>query len=369
MDDRRNYSRRRLGRVKLKKSVIVILALFVIAGIAAAVIFLSRGCKTASVKRTLPFRADAEYCYTGNGFLYTDSRVLNYVSLEDEEKNRSVPLDTGSASIAGTSKLWVVYGASSIQVVDTPFDNMIDGVIKKLCCGGRFVGAFIENTDGSHSLRVFNSAGTQCYGKDMTDTVLLDFGFEGGESSTIWMSELVTTGSAVSTTITTYDLNRESITGVISVQGQIASRVFMTPNSVYAYCTDSIVRFDRATNDEAYRVQCRGYECVGSSAAGGRMNLLLKRSGAELGPLCLLSLKEGGTADEKVAYVTDGGLACFVMGGKAVTVDKYGVKVLKDTGEAEKSIGFDTELTGAEKLDENNLLVTSGGEAILVTLK
>ena len=298
-------SKKRRRKAGGRALLLVLLALFVLAGAVLALVFGLRGCRRAASKRTLPFGADANFCYTGDGFLYLSGNVLNYLNLEEEGKNRSFPLDSTEFKLAGTEQLKVVYSASSLQVVETPFDNVFDGIVKKVDCGNKYVGAFIENEDGTHSLRVFNSAGSQCYRKDFTDRVLLDFGFEGGDSSVLWISELVTTGSAITTTITTYDLNRESTTGVISVQGQVAKKVFVTKKSIFAFCTDSVVRFDRSTNDEAYRIQCRGYECLSASASGGRMYMLLTRSGAEGIPLDVLSMREDTTADENVIAITD----------------------------------------------------------------
>lgn len=370
MDNRRNSKKLRRRGTRTGRIVLVIIAAFVLIGAAAALVFGLRGCRTAASKRSLPFRADSEYCYTLDGFLYLDGRSLNFVSLEDENKNYSVNVDYSSVSIAGTDKLKVVYSSSSLQVVGTPFDNVIEGSIKKVACGSKYVGAYVENPDDSHSLRVFNSAGSQCYRKDLTNTELLDFGFEGGESASLWMSELLTTGGAVSTTITTYDLNRESITGVISVQGQVVKQVFMTKKSIFALCTDNIIRFDRETNDEAYRLRCRGYDCVDFSPASGRLFMLLRSEGSETAPLNVLSVKEDANAEESyIPIAGEGDLGCFLLGGRAVSVRSDKLIIRNQKGEVEKTVPFDAAITGGEKLDESNLLIIRGNETLLYTLK
>ena len=345
-------SKKRRRKAGGRALLLVLLALFVLAGAVLALVFGLRGCRRAASKRTLPFGADANFCYTGDGFLYLSGNVLNYLNLEEEGKNRSFPLDSTEFKLAGTEQLKVVYSASSLQVVETPFDNVFDGIVKKVDCGNKYVGAFIENEDGTHSLRVFNSAGSQCYRKDFTDRVLLDFGFEGGDSSVLWISELVTTGSAITTTITTYDLNRESTTGVISVQGQVAKKVFVTKKSIF-------------------RIQCRGYECLSASASGGRMYMLLTRSGAEGIPLDVLSMREDTTADENVIAITDiaDTVGCFVCGGRAVNVKNNAVTVYTAKGAVAESTAFDGTITGAEKLSENSLLLILGGEVMLFTIK
>ncbi|MBQ2192165.1 MAG: hypothetical protein II409_07145 [Clostridia bacterium] len=355
----------------LRRALPIVVGVFLLAGIAAAATLLLRGCNTAAGKRSLPFSADREYCYTGDGFLYVDGGVLNFFSLEDESRNYSVELDSQSVSIAGTEQLKAVYSASSLQVVGTPFDNVIDGTFRKVDCGGKYIGAYVENADHSHTLRVYNSAGSQCYSKDFTNSSLLDFGFDADESASLWMSELITTGSAISTTITTYDLNRESITGVISVQGQVVKQIIMTKKSVFALCTDNLIRFSRETNDEAYRLQCRGYECVGSSASGGRMYLLLDRTEFSGDPLSLLVVKDDTVADETVMPIVNSpsAVGCFLMGGRTVLVNENEIVITNAKGETDKTVRFDSSVTGAEKLSETLLLVTRGSEALLYTIK
>ncbi|MBO4878724.1 MAG: hypothetical protein J5544_00530 [Clostridia bacterium] len=374
MENRRTTrtGRRNRRRLNIRRVILVILALFVIAGGAAAAVIGLRGCSTAASKRSLPFPADSAYCYTGDGFLYLRDNTLNFYSLEDEKNNSTIEIGAAASGVIGTDKIKAVYANSSIQVIDTPFDNAIDGLILKLRCGNKYIGAYVKNTDETHSLRVFNSTGTECYREDFSDKVLLDFGFEGGDSAVLYMTELVVKGSALSTTITTYDLNRSSKTGVISVQGQIVKQLFMTKKSIFAFGTDSIVRYDRATNEEVYRLRCRGYECIGFSAQKNAVCLLLTRSGSENSPLSVLTLKEGALPEESVISVTDTkeNLGCFLLGGKCVLVKADRIVIYNQKGAVEKTIAIeDGAATGAEKLDEKNIIVFRGGETVLYTVK
>ena len=91
----------------------------------------------------------------------------------------------------------------------------------------------------------------------------------------MWMSELSTVGNSFSTTISLYNLSRESVIGIISVQQQIVKNVFITKKSIFAFCTDYLNRFDRGANAEANRVLCYGYDCLSAELSGGRMYLLL----------------------------------------------------------------------------------------------
>ena len=319
---RRNARKHRRTRLNGGAILKWILIGFAVLGAAAGLYFLIRSFTLALSKRALPFRADSTHAFTGDGFMYLDGRTLVFSSLEDEDRNYTVAVDSDKVGILGTEQLKVVHSASSLQVVGTPFDNFVDGTIKKIVCGGKYVGAYIDNADGTKALRVYNSAGSQCYSRTVEGAVLLDFGFEGGKSSVFWMSELITTGSAVSTTITTYDLNRESITGVISVQGQTAKKIVLTEKSVFAFCTDSLIRFDRGTNEEAYRIRCMGYECRDWSRSGTRVLFLLHGGEEEIAPIRVLSVKEDSTADDKLYSVTeiDGMLGCCLLKGRLTVI-------------------------------------------------
>ena len=145
----------------------------------------------------------------------------------------------------------------------------------------------------------------------------------------------------------------------------------MTKKSVFAFCTDNMIRFSRETNDEAYRLQCRGFECVGSSATGGKAYFLLDRTEFTGDPLSLLTVKEEPVADETVTPIVDSpaAIACFLLDGKVVLVNENEIVTLNSKFETDKTIRFDSPVTGAEKLSESELLIIRGAEALLYTLK
>ena len=96
-------------RLNVGRVAIAAVILFVLIGGAAALIFGLRGCRTAAVKRSLPFRGDRDYCYTGDGFLYLDGRVLHFYSLNDENSGFSLPVESTASGVIGTDKLKVVF--------------------------------------------------------------------------------------------------------------------------------------------------------------------------------------------------------------------------------------------------------------------
>ncbi|MBR5948006.1 MAG: hypothetical protein IKZ82_05090 [Clostridia bacterium] len=368
-EKKRKYNRR--AQLRLRRIIVLCVLALILVGLIFGAVKLCASCKTSASKRSLPFSSSDNFAYTGGGFLYAHDKKLSYLDIGDESKSFTVDLEESGAGVAGSDRIKVVYSATSLQVVGTPYEHTFEGAIKKIVCCGKYVGAYIENADNTHSLAVYNSAGDRRHLAELGSSVLLDFGFEGGDSSAMYMSELVTIGTAVSTTVTTLDLARESITGVMNIQGEIAKNIIMTSKSVFIFGTDSLIRFDRSTNTEAYRLLSRNYDCLDHSADGGRLMLLLAQSGEKSAPLRVLSVKEAEAADDSVLELPSASRAssCFLMRGKVVSVNGTTAEIRSMKGELSASIPLGTEVVAAEKLDESRLLLFSGDEPTLLTLK
>ncbi|MBR0156503.1 MAG: hypothetical protein IJM20_03170 [Clostridia bacterium] len=363
--------RRNKRRLNVRRFILVILALFVIVGAVIGIVFGLKSCSLAVKKQSLPFSPEAKYAYTGDGFIYMDGLNLRYVSLSDEENNFSEQLEYAPEKLIGTPQLKAIATRSSFRIVNTRHDNSFDGEIRKITAGSNYIAVFVEGNDGKLTLIVYNAAGDRCYTEDYTDRVLLDFGFEGGGSDSFYTSELIIKGDVLSTSIKTRDIRRQSNTGDLYIQGQVVTKVFLTEKSVFAYGTDRIIRFDRKTNTEAYRVLANGYDCTDASWSGGRIVFLLSRSDDRGGPINVLSLKEDSTADESRFVMTGSGesVACFTLSGKVFEVRSDKLVILNNKGAEEKSIPFEGEITGAAKADNNALIVFAGNESILYSVK
>lgn len=371
MAENKKQTNSRRAKLKRRRITAGCILLVLIAAIAFGVTAIVRSCRTSLSKRTLPFSPDSDYAFTGDGFLYTDGKKLDYLCFGDESRSFSSDLDAAHARVAGSEHIKVVYGASSIQIIGTPYEHSFEGGIKKVVCGGKYVGVYFENADNSHSLAVYNSAGDCIKKLDLGESVLLDFGFEGGNSAAMYTSELVITGSAVSTTVTTFDLARESMTGVMNVSGEVAKKVFITGKSVFVFATDHLIRYERSGNSEAYRMLVRGYDCDDFCAQDDKAYFLLSKSGAESEPLRVLSVRESAAADEKaleLANDTDA-KAVFVMRGSVVAVSEDRVVVRDMSGSQKASLPHGMNADAAEKLDGNRLLLFEGDDAVLFTLK
>ena len=227
------------GAAKKRKAAHRVFALLisalVVIGIAFAAVLIIKRINTVARKKSLPIRPETEYAYTGDGFVYIEGKTLNFYSVKNEDKNYSMSVEADNVKLVGTDKIKVIYNSSSIQIIGTRFDNMLNGELKKIVCGDKYVAVYLKNENGTHSLRAFNSSGTQCWQRDFSTTCITDFGFESSDSPVLWMSELSTVGNSFSTSISLYDLSRESVIGIISVQQQIVKNVFITKKSIFVY--------------------------------------------------------------------------------------------------------------------------------------
>lgn len=373
---RRGGNRRR--KIAHRLYVLMVAVVFIV-GLVTCAVFVVKRITTVARKKSLPIRPNTEYAYTGDGFVYIEGKTLNFYSVKNEDKNYSMQIENENARLVGTDDIKVIYNSSSIQIIGTRFDNMLNGELKKIVCGDKYVAVYLENENGTHSLRAFNSSGSQCWQRDFENTCLTDFGFESMDSAVMWMSELSTVGDSFSTTISLYDLGRESVIGITSVQQQIVKNVFVTKKSIFAFCTDYLIRFDRSTNSEAYRVLCYGYDCVSADFSGGRLYMLLddiepEGEGKPAGGSSsyrVLSVSESRLADEASCTILkpEGIVYACMMNDKISIVRQNQIDFYNIKGELKKTYHFDSPIDEAKRVDSRNLLTVSGNETALYNIK
>lgn len=367
--DNRHYVAKNKPKTFIRLTILIVLVLAFV-GLIVGGVLLFRSCSLAASKRSLPFAYSAENAYTGDGFMYMEGSTLKYINLKDESKNYSISVNAPTARLMGTSGIKIVYNSRALQMIGTQYDIELEGEVVKLCCGSKYAAVYRLGNDGSKTLHVYDSAGSECYQIDFTDAVLTDFGFESSTSPILWTSELITTGNCITTTVTIYDLSRSSITGVISVQGQLVKDIFITSNSIFAVCTDNIIRYDRRSNIEAYRLLTYGYDCTSCSFSGGRALFVLKREEGDTDSVRLLSVSEKDVANESSSLLVlqTGVVNSFAMNGNFIVVSQEKLLIYDASGKLTKEAQFDQLITSAEKLDERNILIGRGDEALLYTI-
>lgn len=356
---------RTVGRLSL-----LLFALLVIVGAVIASVFAVRSCSRVSSRRSLPFTSQVPYAYTGSGLLYIEANKLNYQSLIDDDDNFSVPMNTASAKPFGSDGIKGVYNSRAFQVLNTEFDVEVAGELVRACCGNKYIAVFVRAEDGTCSLRAYDTTGTMIYRVDYDRTTLLDFGFDSLNGSLLWTAELSTGSGTPSTTLTTFDLSRLSTTGIMSIQGQTAEKVWFSGRSIFVSCTDNLIRFDLSVCREKYRLLTYGCDVSDASMTSSGAVFLLREKGAG-NAVRLLHAEEGDVAEaaSRVHLLPEDTVACFVMNGRLVIITGSELLVRDFSGELVDSLELSPGVTGAVKLSENRVVIENGSELTLVTLK
>lgn len=364
------------GKSKKSKIKKIVLFSMLAVGIIVGGIFLIKAFSSAVSVRSLPFTSEENYAFTGNGFAYISRGSLNYYDLSDENKNYSMAVNQENAQVCAAEGITVIHNSRALQVAGTQYDIEVNGTIIKICSGANYAAVLRQGDDGSLALKAFDSTGTQCYQLDLENDILIDFGFENSASSTLWISQLVTAGNSFTTTVTTYDLSRKSVTGVFSVADQLVKNVYITKKSIFLFCTDNIIRYDRSTNNESYRILTYGYECLSASFSGGKGWFVLRNKNVDSYIVRLLVLNEGETSGESAYLLTlpSDTLASIVMDGTFVAVSPdrltvYTINNVKKELVIKREEEFEIPVDAALKISENKILLTRGNEQLLYSVK
>ena len=374
-------TRRRLVVKDRKKTALhialSILALLVLAGIGTLTYFIVKKAQTKFVVRELPIIAPELCCGTGDGLLYVKNGMLNFCSFKDEDQNFTRGLLSGAApmGVAGTDGIKVVYSENALQIVGTDFDTTPEGTIIAVRCGRTHVAVCTRASNGRDTITVFTSAGQNVKAFEYEPGCLMDFGFSEASGSTIWTMELATDSGSPRTTISTFDLDRMSSTGVINISGQLIERVFFTSSSVFVVGTESLIRYSSAANREIYRVQLFGYRVADISLSGEAPLLMLVPRNAEdiseARSIRLLKVQQKDVAGESAVTVTlpSSPVGCCLVNGSLMAVTANSVCMFDSAGEQiasrELPLGATTSL---EKLDEHHILLERSGEYVLLTV-
>ena len=373
-------------RTALRLALLLLSALLIIGGTIALVFFV-KSCGVLLSTRAMQFDSSSRHCGAGDGILYLRGGHLNFYSYEDEDKNYSLPLSGEPEGLVGSSGVKAVYSSNAVQIVDAPFNVEVDGTISAVKCGSKHVAVYKKRTDEGYELRIYSASGQQVLqlpsgdpGASFKEGELIDFGFGDKNGAVLWTMELDTASGTPRTTITVYDLERMTNSGIITVQGQLIEKVIFTDNSIFAVGTESLIRYGRSDNREKYRVQIYGYRVEDYSLSGSSPVLLLvPREGFEgfesAGTVRVLTVSEKDVAGETSLTIRlpEGTVDCRMVNGMLAAVTGTAAELYPVSGKKagkcieRLEIGVSA-VTSAEKLDEHHILLERSGECTLLTV-
>ncbi len=354
-----------------------VIAPLLTAAIVFTVVSILNGAKKAGSLKDFSRMDAKDYVYIGTGFINYKNGNLNYFDINNSKNDSShnIGIDDSSLKIAGGSNIRLVYNERSFFVLGTNQTVDIEnGKIIDCKCGKNFAAFLIEDTEsGKSRIELYNSAGSLCNKKEYDETLITGFGFENEESSIFYTLELSTTGKDIAVTITTFDPVKNSVNGVLSVYGMVVENVMFTEKSIFVFGTKSLIRFDRKTNREAYRVMTYGYEChsVSMNKRKKQVFALTEANNKNSQYVKLLTVSEEESANSTVCVISlpENCLYFASMDGMLAAVTENSIIKYDGSGEKVGENLFDMKVSSAMKLNQNELIVTIGGKVGIFKLK
>ena len=365
----------------LRRVGLLALGALLLAGVVWGIAALVREKDSFGAVAELPFGSDAVYAFTGKGFYYIQGENLVYHDLEDSDKAKTMKLGATDVVMRASSAQTALYSGSNVQILGVSETIDAGGAVLAMRCGATHTAVMRQDASGAVAVLVYDEAGAFIDMIDQGRELLLDCGLrETSTGDVLWTLMLDSSGSVPVNTITTYTYEvdgggtpRASMSGVITVQGQLVERVVFTQKSIFIAGTSHLIRCDAGVSGEAYRLLTYGYRLADYSTAGANP-LFVYAAREEEGTASRVKLYGAAEGDIALAtarevYLPEGTLSFFAAGGKLYAVTRDALYAFGAAGEALASYPLGFACTGAEKLDEKRVLVTTEGASRLISLK
>jgi hypothetical protein len=360
---------------------LMVLVLALLVGVSVGIAALVRNKDSFGTVTELPFYSASGYSYTRTGFYYIEDDKLAYYDLEDpDEGSKSMRLGTTNVSLCSSAAMTALYSGSSVQIIGV--GDVIDagGAVLGIRCGATHAAVMRQDSAGGAAVLVYDASGALIDQIDQGAQLLVDCGLrETSAGDQLWTLMLDSSGSVPVNTITTYTYEvdgagvpRASMSGVMSVQGQLVDRVVFTSKSIFIAGTSHLIRCDAGVSGEAYRLLTYGYRLAGYTAAGSApLFVYVERNAESLSRVKLYSAAEGDVAEATAREINlpEGTVGFAAANGKLYAFTADTMIVYSPQGEAQASYQLGFACDGVTKLDEKCLLVESGGAMKLITLK
>lgn len=310
-----------------------------------------------------PISTTSTYINTGDGLLYQTDGQIHFYHLTDEKKNYTYGTGASDIRMSGSESMTVVFNTSQLQVVGEKTPLTFTGIVEEVECGTKHLAVLRQAEDGTESVHVITRGGEQIEDLPFDDQCIIDFGFYTTSSEMLWIETLnVSTGTPM-TTISTYDLSKQEVTGMIHVQNQLVDDIYITPNSMFVVCTNQIIRYIHEGNKEIYRTTIYGYEVLDFSFASGTPTFLLTTRGGDFHTVRLLTLEEedAPSAVETTLQLPTEGVSAYIMGSRLCVASREQLFTYTIKGKLSATATYQQPIDEAIKLTDNKLLLSSNG--------
>ena len=366
--------RRRVVKNKKKTAArlaLIIVIPLIIAGAAVAAVWINQYKNTPCVTSELP-AFDAKNCvYNGSGLLYLTEGKLIYKDFSDKNNDYSLSVSGEGATLSASTGLSVLHNASAVQIIGLEYPIEFSGSLVAVRCGASYVAGLRQDSASTVSLQIFSKT-EQVDQIDFTDEYLIDFGFTAPDENVMWTLTQSVTSSMPVHTLTTYDMDARTTTGVMTQRSQLVEEIRFTDLSVFAVGTNHIIRYNSTGNTQAYRVLVYGYRMLDFSSEGAQpLFLFAPRSEDALSTVKLYSLSEGDTADEKIAVVKlpNGVISAFLSKGRLVAFTADTMYIYSSSGALSSTMELEFAYDSYTKLSDAYVIASNQAGNTLLTIR
>ena len=322
----------------------------------------NKQAETVSMDIT-PISTTSTYINTGDGILYQTDGQIHFYHLTDSKKNYTYGMGASNIRMSGSESMTVVFNEAQLQVVGEKTPITFTGSVEEVECGTDYLAVLQKTEDSAESLLVITRAGEQIDDLPFADQCIVDFGFYKTQNEMLWIETLNVSAGTPMTTISTYDLSKKEVTGLIHVQNQLVNDIFITPNSMFVVCTNQIIRYIHEGNKEIYRTMIYGYEALDFSYASGTPTFLLTTRGGDFHTVRILTLAEDAAPApvETTLQLPTEGVSAFIMGNKIAVASREQLFTYSLKGKLATTATFEQPIDLAAKLNDSKLLLSSNG--------
>ena len=237
------------------------------------------------------------------------------------------------------------------------FNISLEASIEEVVCGKTSAAVLAKTTyeDGSFNYNVYlySLTGTNTGMIDMASRQVIDFGI-AGDTDTIWIQSLDTTGAAAVSYITTYKAD-STMTGSIAVDNQLIENVFITDSTIYSSGTNSLDTYS-FFGESLNGTLIYGWKPYDVAISGSDINILYVPRNEESEYITCGKIMKTDLTSTTIYYPNEIFYVCANM-SNSYAFSPYNIYIYNDNGELINTMEWDKPITGAKKLNNDYALI------------
>jgi hypothetical protein len=359
---------RRKRKRRGNRTLLFTFVLLALAGIAVLIVQLIFNRRETFIEMSeTPIAVDCTYLNTGDGLLYQTDGEIHFYHFTDSKKNYTYGMGASDIRMSGSESMTVVFNFASLQVVGEQDTIAFTGAVKEVECGTRHLAVLRTSENGEDGLWLLTINGERREIAEVSGQYIVDFGFYSVGGEKLWIETLNVNAGTPMTTITSYDVDRNAVTGVMNIYNQLVDGMYITNSSIFVAGTNQIIRYTHNGNKEEYRTMIYGYQPADFSVSSGTATFLLTPRGGDFHSVKILSLAEDSASNKVETYLQlpTEGVNAFIMGNNLVVASRENLYVYSLKGKLQRTATFAHPIDSAEKISDSMLLLASGGRYYL----